>query len=110
MNLSLQYPDYPINSTHLFSTNTAIDQHNHDIFCKSTNEKVKIKAIDIVLGDLSYELKERLKKQIPNNLSKTMGLYSVCAILKDTKYDLTTNMSIVDGMTNGAECIIKTVD
>ena len=110
LNLSPQHPEYPINSTHLFSTNMAVDQHNHDIFYKSTNEKVEIKAIDIVLGDLSDELKERLKKQIPNDPSKTMGLYSVCSILKDAKYDLTTNVSVVDGMTNGAECIIKKVD
>ncbi len=38
-----------------------------------------------------------------------MGLYSVCSILKDAKYDLTINVS-VDGMTNGAECIIKKID
>ena len=38
-----------------------------------------------------------------------MGLYSVCSILKDAKYDLTTNVSVVDGMTNGAECLIKKV-
>ncbi|CAB4028779.1 ATP-dependent DNA helicase PIF1 [Paramuricea clavata] len=110
LNLSPQHPHYPINFTHLFSTNMAVNQHNHDIFHKSTNEKVEIKAIDIVLGDLSDELKERLKKQIPNDPSKTMGLYSVCSILKDAKYDLTTNVSVVDGMTNGAECIIKKVD
>ena len=95
LNLSLQYPDYPINSTHLFSTNMAVDQHNHDIFSKSTNEKLEIKAIDIVLGDLSDELKKRIKKQIPN--------CSVCSILTDTKYDLTTNASVFNGMTNGAE-------
>ena len=88
----------------------AVDQHNHDIFHKSVNEKVEIKAIDIVLGDLSDELKERLKKQIPNDPFKTMGLYSVCSILKDAKYDLTTNVSVVDGITNGAECIITKVD
>ena len=110
LKLSPEHPDYPINSTHLFSTNIAVDQHNHDIFHKSTNEKVEIKAIDIVLGDLSDELKERLKKQIPSDPSKTMGLYSVCSILKDAKYDLTTNVSVVDGMTNGAECIIKRID
>ena len=34
LNLSPQHPDYPINSTHLFSTNMAVDQHNHDIFLK----------------------------------------------------------------------------
>ncbi len=110
LKLSPEHPDYPINSTHLFSTNIAVDQHNHDIFHKSTNEKIAIKAIDIVLGDLSDELKERLKKQISNDPSKTMGLYSVCSILKDAKYDLTTNVSVVDGMTNGAECIIKKID
>ena len=110
LNLSLQHPDYPINTTHLFSTNMAVDQHNHDIFHKSTNEKVEIKAIDIVLGDLSDELKETLKKQIPNDPSKTMGLYSICTILKDAKYNLRTNVSVVDVKTNGAECIIEKVD
>ena len=39
-----------------------------------------------------------------------MGLYSLCSILKDAKYDLTTNMSVVDGMTNGSECKMKKVD
>ncbi len=110
MNISPQHPEYPINSTDLFSTNMAVDQHNHDIFQKSTNGKVEIKVIDIVLGDLSDELKGRVKKQIPNDPSKTMGIFSVCSILTDAKYDLTTNMSVVDGMTNGAECLIKKVD
>ena len=110
LNISPQHPDYPISLTHLFSTNMAVDQHNHDVFQKSSNEKVDIKAIDIVLGDLSDDLKERLKKQIPNDPSKTMGLYSVCSILKEAKYDLTTNVSVLDGMTSGAECIIKKID
>ena len=79
LNISSQHPDYPICLTHLFSTNMAVNQHDHDVFQKSSNEMVDIKAIDIVLGDLSDDLKERLKKQIPNNPSKTMGLYSVCS-------------------------------
>ena len=110
LNISPQHPDYPISLTHLFSTNMAVDQHNHDVFQKSSNGKVDIKAIDIVLGDLSDDLKERLNKQIPNDPSKTMGLYSVCSILKEAKYDLTTNVSVLDGMTNGAECLIKKID
>jgi hypothetical protein len=56
-------PDYPMIATHLFSTNVSVDEHNDEIFKKSTNEKVQIKAIDIVLGDLSDKLKERLKKK-----------------------------------------------
>ena len=75
LKLSPEHPDYPINSTHLFSSNIAIDQHNHDIFHTSTNEKIEIKAFGIVLGYLSDELKERFKKQIPNDPSKTMGWF-----------------------------------
>ena len=61
--LTSEHPEYPITSTHLFSTNMAVDEHNHEIFHKSTNEKVQVKAIDIVLGDLSDDLKERVKNK-----------------------------------------------
>ena len=85
----------------------AVDQHNHDIFHKSTNEKVKIKAIDIVLGDLSDELKGRLKKQI---LLKPWACTQFVPYLKMQNMTLRQTVSVVDGMTNGAECIIKKVD
>ena len=110
LKLTPDHPDYPMIATHLYSTNVSVDEHNDEIFKKSRNEKVEIKAIDIVLGDLSDELKERLKKQISNDPTKTMGFYSVCRLLKEAKYDLTTNVSVTDGMTNGAECVIKKMD
>ena len=110
LKLTPDHPDYPMIATHLYSTNISVDEHNDEIFKKSRYEKVEIKAIDIVLGDLSDELKERLKKQIPNDPTKTMGIYSVYRLLKEAKYDLTTNVSVTDGMTNGAECVIKKMD
>ena len=57
--LSLQSsdPNYPMAVTHLFSTNMAVDQHNNEIFNKSSNEKASIKTVDIIIGDLSDELK-----------------------------------------------------
>ncbi|XP_028407846.1 uncharacterized protein LOC114530426 [Dendronephthya gigantea] len=58
----------------------------------------------------STHLFRKNQKANPKDPSKTMGLYSVCSILKEAKYDLTTNVSVVDGMTNGAECIIKKID
>jgi hypothetical protein len=70
LNISPQHPDYPIALTHLFSTTMAVDQHNYDVFQKSSNEKVDIKAIDIVLGDLSDDLKERLKNKFQTILRK----------------------------------------
>ena len=32
------------------------------------------------------------------------------AIATGTKYDLATNVSVLDGMTNGAECIVENID
>ncbi|KAL9956638.1 hypothetical protein ACROYT_G038144 [Oculina patagonica] len=102
--------DYPVNVTHLFSTNKAVDSHNIEIFNNSKNPKAHISAIDVIIGDLSDELKEKMKQKIPNDPTKTMGLYAVCSVHVAGKYDLTTNISVLDGMTNGAECTIEKID
>lgn len=102
--------DYPMNITHLFSSNQAVDGHNVKIFNNSKNQKVNICAVDIIIGDLSDKLKERMKQKIPNDPTKTMGLFSVCSVHVAAKYDLTTNVSVPDGMTNGAECTVKKID
>lgn len=39
-----------------------------------------------------------------------MGLYSLTSIATNAKYDLTTNVDVTDGLTNGAEYVIKNVD
>lgn len=39
-----------------------------------------------------------------------MGLYSLTSIANDAKYDLTANVDVTDGLTNGAECVIKNID
>ena len=38
-----------------------------------------------------------------------MGLYNV-SIAVGAKYDLTTNVNVTDGMTNGAECVIEKIN
>ena len=50
-----------------------------------------------------------MKDKIPNDPTKTMGLYSLTSIATNAKYDLTTNVDVTDGLTNGAECVIKTL-
>ncbi|XP_078380327.1 uncharacterized protein LOC144663302 [Oculina patagonica] len=102
--------DYPVNVTHLFSTNKAVDSHNIEIFNNAKNPKAHISAIDVIIADLSDELKEKMKQKIPNDPTKTMGLYAVCSVHVAGKYDLTTNISVLDGMTNGAECTIEKID
>lgn len=94
----------------MFSTNKAVDNHNIKIFNNSKTQKAHIPAIDIIIGDLSDELKEKMKQKNPNDPTKTRGLYPVCSVHVAAKYDLTTNVSVLDGMTNRAECIIEKID
>lgn len=102
--------NYPMETTHLFTTNASVNAHNNSMYTKSQNDKCQIEAIDIVVGDISDDLKKQIKDKIPNDPTKTMGLYSLASIATNAKYDLTTNVDVTDGLTNGAECVIKNID
>ena len=39
-----------------------------------------------------------------------MGLYLLVSMAIAVKYDLTTNIDVTDGLTNGAECVIENID
>ena len=97
-------------STHLFVTNALVNLHNNAIFLLSTSKKAQIQPVDIVVGDVSEGQKEKMKGKIPNDPTKTMGLYSVVFVTVGAKYDLTSNVSVLDGMTNGTECTICSID
>ena len=60
----------------------AVDQHNHDIFHKSTNEKVQIKVINIILGYLSDELKKDLRNKSLTILLKLWAFTQFVPYLK----------------------------
>ena len=102
--------NYPMETTHLFTTNASVNAHNNSMYAKCQSDKCQIKAIDIVVGDISDDLKKKMKNKIPDDPTKTMGLYSVTQIATNAKYDLTTNVDVTDGLTNGAECVIKCID
>ena len=64
--------NYPINMTHLFSTNAQVNNHNNTIYQASHTDKAQIKCIDIVVGDMSDALKKKMKEKIPDDPNKTM--------------------------------------
>lgn len=92
---------YPMETTHLFTTNALVNAHNNSMYAKCESDKCQVKAIDIVIGDISDDLKKQMKDKIPNDPTKTMGLYSLTPIATNAKYDLTTNVNVTDGLTNG---------
>ena len=104
---------FPVNASvdyHNKVVNASVDYHNKVVFEKCKNSKVCIKAIDIIIGDISDHLKETIRKHVPKDPSKTMGLFAVVDVAVGMKYDLTANISVLDGMTNGAEFILQKID
>ncbi|XP_078383840.1 uncharacterized protein LOC144666317 [Oculina patagonica] len=102
--------NYPMNIAHLFTTNASVDSHNNALYTLTKTDKAQIKAVDIIVGDISDDLKKQIKNKIPDDPTKTMGLYSVVSVATGAKYDLTTNIDVTDGLTNGAECVIENID
>ena len=100
---------YPMNMTHLFTTNASVNAHNSALYYLSVGDKTQVKAIDTVVGDISDDLKTQMKNKIPDDPIKTMSLFSVLPVATKTKYDLTTNIDVADGLTNGAECVIEII-
>jgi len=43
--------------------------------------------VDIIIGDISNDLKKQMKNKIPDDPTKTMGLYSLVSVAAATKYD-----------------------
>ena len=77
------------------------------MFYSTPTEKAQVKCIDLIVGDMSDELKKKMREKIPDDPTKTMGLYTVVAVAVGAKFDLTTNVNVADGLTNGSECTIK---
>ena len=63
-------PNYPASLTHVFSTNASVNAHNEAVYNLSQSEKAQIDAIDVVIGDISDELKHEVKKKVPDDPSK----------------------------------------
>ena len=58
-----------------------MNNHNNTIYQASHTDKAQIlKCIDIVVGDMSAALKKKMKEKIPDDPSKTTGLYTVVLI------------------------------
>ena len=79
------------------------------MFQQAITEKAFIKCVDVIV-DVADEVKEKMKEKIPDDPTKTMGLNKIVAVAAGVKYDLTTNVKVTDGLTNGAECIVEKID
>ncbi len=64
--------NYPMNMAHLFTTNASVDAHNSSLYTLSKADKAQIKSVDIIVGNMSDDLKKQMKNKIPDDPTKTM--------------------------------------
>jgi len=95
---------------HLYATNKLVDAHNEAIFNKTNTEKIDVEAIDVIHGDLSGEVKERIKRNISAQPSATANLHQTVHLGISLRYSITSNINVEDGITNGSEGILMKIE
>ena len=48
-----------MNVAHLFTTNALVDAHDKALYTLSKADKAQIKAVDIIVGDISNDIKKQ---------------------------------------------------
>ena len=93
--------------THLFLTNAKVLEHNSLVISQYPDEIVYIASHDTVLGDVSQEIAQKIKRNLPTDPAKTMQLYSELTAAVGMIYDISANVDTEDGLANGASCILR---
>jgi len=103
-------PLYPIDEPHIFLKNELVDSHN-SLICdiKSDLTRVTSVAIDVVLGDVPQETKDKILRSVPKDTSKTMGLCKEFRSAYGLRNEISCNIDVDDGLANGASCVIQAV-
>lgn len=96
------------NIPHLFATRKEVFRFNEKIFSQSSSEiKVIIKDRDWVIGCHYESLHSRILCKVPDDSSNTMDLVSDLKLVIDVPADITNNVNVQDGVTNGSPCFAK---
>jgi hypothetical protein len=103
----LMHPEYPILTPHIYMRNADVDSHNQVVCEVHGSGYLKLQAKDVVLGDVSLSVKTRILISIPNDSSKTMGLLKELKTAIGLRNELSCNIDVEDGMTNGAANVLK---
>lgn len=69
-----------------------------------------IKAIDWVISSCDENVKAKVLSRIPDDYAKTMGLSAQLFLVIGIAAEITSNVNVQDGITNGASCVIKQFD
>jgi hypothetical protein len=101
--------NYPMEATHLYATNYAVDAFNKRVILKSSNPKTDITAKDRVVGSTPPSMKDKILHNFRNS-TETRQLWNVLEVSEGVCYDMTVNLDTDDGLINGASCTLMKID
>lgn len=104
-----QSPQYPLLQPHIFLQNKDVESFNSQIFELSKEEKYTNEAQDYIIGDVDEEIKLKVRKSIPTDTSKTMGLQKNLKLCKGMRCEISVNIDVEDGLSNGASGVLMGV-
>ncbi|XP_062592424.1 uncharacterized protein LOC134253849 [Saccostrea cucullata] len=104
--------DYPKEAPHLFIENKFVDCFNNNLIENLSTNKVNVRADTDVLSQtkLSASVKLKLVQNLPENPASTGQLRTNLVIAVDMLYDISVNLDVTDGLTNGASCVVKYIE
>ena len=96
---------------HLFTTRKEVEEYNGQIFMTAdSNFKISVTAIDWVMGTVDESVQEKVLSRVPKDSSKTVGLSYELKLVIGIPAEITNNVNVRDGVTNGSACIIRKFD
>ncbi|XP_062614791.1 uncharacterized protein LOC134276564 [Saccostrea cucullata] len=103
---------YPKQAPHLFIENKFVDCFNNNLIENLSTVKVNVRADTDVLSQtkLSASVKLKLVQNLPENPASTGQLRTNLVIAVDMLYDISVNLDVTDGLTNGASCVVKYIE
>ncbi|CAC5405715.1 unnamed protein product [Mytilus coruscus] len=73
-------------------------------------QKIKVKAVDTVCGDLPLSVKSNLRSSLPEKQFATANFAKEAVVAIGMKYDLTANIEVTNGLTNDSTCELKLIE
>ena len=95
---------------HFFRYRADVKLHNHNVFHKVNSEKTTVIAQDTIGGDTTRTVAESIKNKLKKaDAHETLNLETELNLAVSLRYDVTINILVEDGLTNGTACILKKI-
>ena len=99
---------YPKHAPHLFTENKFFDRYNENFISKIAGNKVAIPCHDtLISADITRVQREKLICSLLKEMQKTANLPHLVTVAVGMIYDLTVNVNVEAGLTNGSTCVVK---